>query len=474
MSEDHQEDPDALRQSLETMGQGHVFAFWDSLNAARRQELLSDLISLNINAIPALMKLVTKPRSAADPHLNLNPPVVVHKRDLGPEQSRLGKETIAAGRVCAFTVAGGQGTRLGFDGPKGAFPISPVRQKPLFQLFGESILGTNKRYGCSLHWYLMTSPLNDTATRQFFSDHACFGLSPDHVHFFQQGVMPAFDPQGRMLLEHKHRLALSPDGHGGSLLALAQSGMLAHMSAQGIEHISYFQVDNPLVHPIDPAFIGLHVSDQSEMSSKTLSKADDLERVGNFVLQDGKLGVIEYSDLSEELARARNADGSRKFNAANIAIHILSRRFVERLTADRASFALPWHLADKKVPHVEPATGQRVDPVKPNAIKLEAFIFDALPLARRAVLLETSRAEEFSPVKNATGVDSVQTARRDMNRLAARWLDDAGLPISRAIDGEPDGLFEISPLYALDDAHLIERGVSGVQTPSAGSRLYIE
>jgi UDP-N-acetylglucosamine/UDP-N-acetylgalactosamine diphosphorylase len=319
----------------------------------------------------------------------------------------------------------------------------------------------------------MTSPANDRQTREFFDQHGCFGLRPDRVKFFQQGVMPAFDRCGKMLLDQPHRLALSPDGHGGTLLALAARGMLADMARRGIDYISYFQVDNPLVACIDPLFVGAHAESGSEASSKSLPKADDFEKVGHFATADGKLTVIEYSDLPEDLALARNADGSRRFDAANIAVHLFDRAFIERLTADRAAFGLPWHRALKKVPHVDLDSGRRVEPGAADAVKLEAFIFDALPLARRPLLLETSRAEEFSPIKNATGVDSVDSARRDMSRRAARWLAQAGFDVPRRADGEPDGVFEISPLLATTAEELRSRTLSP-RPIAPNERVYLE
>jgi len=286
-------------------------------------------------------------------------------------------------------------------------------------------------------------------------------------------IMPSFSPDGRILLAERHRVALSPDGHGGSLLALAETGTLADMAARGIEHISYFQVDNPLVHCLDPAFIGLHATTDSEMSSKAVSKADDRERVGNFVMADGKLRVIEYSDLPDGLATARDAGGHRTYDAGSIAIHVISRAFIERLTADRRRFGLPWHRANKKVPCIDVETGHLVAPAEPNAVKLEAFIFDALPLANNPVVLETAREEEFSPVKNATGVDSVETARRDMSRRAAAWIERAGGDVPRDANGSPQYTYEISSLAALDSDQLAERTPLRL-TPDAQGRVYID
>jgi UDP-N-acetylglucosamine/UDP-N-acetylgalactosamine diphosphorylase len=303
----------------------------------------------------------------------------------------------------------------------------------------------------------MTSDINDAATRSYFKKQNHFGCNPADVFFFQQGMMPAFDMNGELLLAEKDSLALSPDGHGGSLRALDRSGALADMQKRGIEHLSYFQVDNPLVHCIDPLFLGLHDLTGSEMSSKTISKAHALEKVGNFVLADGVVQVIEYSDLPDELAKQTNADGSLRFNSGSIAIHALRVSFIDRLNHG-GELKLPWHRAEKKVAYVD-AAGNAVKPEKPNAIKLEQFVFDAIPLAKNAIVYETDRAEEFSPVKNAEGADSPATCRRDQIRRASRWLAGAGVEVSRK-EGEPDGVLEISPLYATSAERLTERDIS--------------
>ena len=377
----------------------------------------------------------------------MKPPVVLPRRaDAGreaiyAEAEATGRELLDTGKVAAFLVAGGQGTRLGYNGPKGEFPVTPVKEKPLFQVFAEQILAAGRRHGKVVPWYIMTSDANDAATRAFFEKHDFFGLDNSDVMFFTQGMMPAFSPTGEMLLAEKDSLALSPDGHGGSLRALAKSGALADMKKRGVEHLSYFQVDNPLVRVLDPLFLGLHANFGSEMSSKGLPKNDPLEKVGNFCVGDGKLMVIEYSDLPDELARQTNDDGSLKFDAGSIAIHAMSVDFIDRLTSGQ-EVTLPWHRAEKKVPHLsEPS------PEAPNAVKLEQFVFDAIPLADNAIVQATERAEEFSPVKNAEGNDSPATSRRDQVRRAARWLAAAGVEVPATADGEPDALVEISPPF---------------------------
>jgi UDP-N-acetylglucosamine/UDP-N-acetylgalactosamine diphosphorylase len=465
----------ASRRTWESAGQGQLFRFFDSLDAAGKQRLAGQLQTLDPNHLSELAETYVRQK----PHVSIPNdirPVKAFPREPGPEQKQLyadararGEELLRAGKVAAFLVAGGQGTRLGYDGPKGEFPVTPIRQKPLFQIFAEQLLAYGRDFGKAVPWYIMTSDANDAQTRAFFKQHNYFGLSPKDVFIFQQGMMPAFASDGRLLLGEKSSLALSPDGHGGSLRALHRSGALADMRKRGVEHLSYFQVDNPLVHCVDPLFLGLHDLTGSEMSSKTISKAGPLEKVGNFVEADGVVQVIEYSDLPDELANQTNSDGSLRFNEGSIAIHALRVSFVERLNAG-GNLNLPWHRADKKVPFVDDK-GNAVKPEKPNAVKLEQFVFDAIPLARNAIVYTTDRSEEFSPVKNAEGVDSPATCRRDQIRRAARWLKSAGVEVPTK-GGEPDATLEISPLYATSAEQLRQRKVE-TSTISPGAMLYL-
>lgn len=392
------------------------------------------------------------------------------QRELYEKAEARGRELLRAGKVGAFLVAGGQGTRLGYDGPKGEFPVTPIRNKPLFRVFAEQLLAHSRDAGKVVPWYIMTSDANDARTRAFFEENKYFGYQKADVLFFRQGMMPAFGFDGQMLLSSPDSLALSPDGHGGSLRAIQKSGALADMQARGVEHLSYFQVDNPLVHCIDPLFIGLHELTGSEMSSKTIAKAGPLEKVGNFAIADGKLQVIEYSDLPESLATQTNADGSLKFNAGSIAIHVIRVSFIDRLTRG-GKLQLPWHRAEKKVPYLA-ASGQIVKPEQPNAVKLEQFVFDAIPLANNPIVYTTDRAEEFSPVKNADGVDSPATSRRDQVRRGARWLSEAGVAVPYR-DGEPDCTIEISSLFATSAAQLKLRKLP-VMAIERGARLMLE
>jgi UDP-N-acetylglucosamine/UDP-N-acetylgalactosamine diphosphorylase len=481
--EDRPMDLAQLRERLSAAGQGHVLKFLERLDPTRRDRLVSQLEALDLGLLSRLADEYVRRKPILHLPQNIEPvkayprvPKDEKTRQLYRDAEARGRELLRNGKVAAFTVAGGQGTRLGYEGPKGEFPVTPIKSKPLFQVFAEQLLAHSRDFGRTIPWYVMTSNVNDAPTREFFRKNAYFGYNPGDVIFFQQGMMPAFSTDGKLLLAEQDSLALSPDGHGGSLRALHVSGALADMRRRGVEHLSYFQVDNPLVHTIDPLFLGLHDKTGSEMSSKTVPKAGPLEKVGNFVMADGVPGtsmagpvlqVIEYSDLPEDLARQTNPDGSLRFNAGSIAIHALRVPFVERLNAT-GRLQLPWHRADKKVPHVDEA-GSVVKPEKPNAVKLEQFVFDAIPLAKNAIVLETDRAEEFSPVKNAEGVDSPATSRRDQVRHAARWLREAGVAVPTK-EGEPDAALEISPLYATSAAQLKQRNPK-VKVPN-GAVIY--
>lgn len=457
------------RRTLAQAKQEHVLTFYETLDPSRRAELLdqveaqdwrrlAELVETHIKREPELhlpKSIEPAPYYPADPRARAGADL----RDDYEKARHHGEELIRGGKVAAFTVAGGQGTRLGWDAPKGTFPATPIKGKPLFQVFAESILKTRRKYNAQVPWYIMTSPANDGATRAFFADHNYFGLHRDGVTFFKQGTVPSFSLDGKALLDTPWRLATNPDGHGGSLRALHAGGALADMKSRGVEQISYFQVDNPLVRCVDPLFIGLHALDGAQMSSKMVLKAQPDEKVGNFALLDGRIGVIEYSDLPEELEQARNPDGTPRFNAGSIAIHMLAVEFVERL--NDGTFAMPYHRAVKKVPHIDLETGQRVEPDSPNAVKLEMFVFDALQFCERSIVLETIREEEFAPIKNAEGADSPRTSMQLQSDRAARWLEAAGVSVPRSTpgasgggDGRYNATIELSPLTAVDPLDL--------------------
>jgi UDP-N-acetylglucosamine/UDP-N-acetylgalactosamine diphosphorylase len=271
--------------------------------------------------------------------------------------------------------------------------------------------------------------------------------------------MPAVDAAtGQLLLEAPDRLALSPNGHGGMLAAFAESGAMANAQGRGIRQLFYFQVDNPLVDIAGPEYIGYHILSDSEMTSQVIAKRDPLEKVGNVVDVDGRLMVIEYSDLPDDIARKTNADGSLAIWAGSIAVHVFDLEFLRR-TKDKAD-SLPYHFAHKKVTHIG-AAGRRVEPPRANAIKFERFIFDLMPAARNAIVVEVDPASAFAfaPLKNASGAaadtpDSVKAQICDLHR---QWLREAGVEIA------DDVAVEIGPCLALDAEELRGKVRSGLK-----------
>jgi UDP-N-acetylglucosamine/UDP-N-acetylgalactosamine diphosphorylase len=365
---------------------------------------------------------------------------------------------LAAGEVGVILVAGGSGTRLGYDGPKGTFPIGPVSSASLFQIHAEKLAALVARYGKPIPLYIMTSPENHEATIAFFESHGLFGL--EHVRFFTQGQMPAVDrATGKVLLASPGRVALSPDGHGGTLAALAAPGpdgmpsCLDEMRDRGVRTLFYFQVDNPLVRIAEPSFIGLHREVNAEVSFKVVERTSPDEKLGVVVTVDGRPQVIEYSDLPAELAGRRLPEGPLELWAGSIAVHILERTFIERLVGEHS---LPFHRALKKVTFVDEG-GQIVKSAEPNAVKFEQFIFDVLPMAERWAMVETDRAGEFEPLKNAVGPDSPATVHQRMSDQFGNWLEQAGAVIPRRPDGSVPFGIEISPLFALDASELKSR-----------------
>jgi UDP-N-acetylglucosamine/UDP-N-acetylgalactosamine diphosphorylase len=464
------------KKLLKKHNQDHLLNFWQELKPNQQQHLLAQIEELDFSKIDYWVDNFIKKSTPIKLGADLAPPSFYghhpanaeekHKHDKAVE---LGKKLISSSNIAALVVAGGQGTRLGFDGPKGNFPISPIKNKTLFQIFAETIAAVSKKYQTVCPWYIMTSQLNYSQTKEIFNKNGYYGLNEKDVFIFQQGTLPNFSLNGKILLDDKANIACSPDGHGGSLKALYRSEAIKDMKKRGIKFISYWQVDNPLVTIFDPLFIGLHALDEAEMSSKALIKTGPKEKIGNFCLVDNKVTVIEYSDFPDKIAEKRNADGSLTFALGSIGIHIINTNFVERLNA--GGFSLPLHRAIKKIPHID-QYGNHTTPAEPNGIKLESFVFDAVPLASNSIILQTIRSQEFAPTKNASGLDSVKTTRQMMIDRAADWLESAGVIIPRKTDGTPDCLLEIAPSFALEKSEVKEK-LSKIPKIKPKDKLYL-
>jgi UDP-N-acetylglucosamine/UDP-N-acetylgalactosamine diphosphorylase len=462
--------PDDLRQKLRRHGQEHVLAWWDQLDDPGRRTLLDQLRGLDLDLLERLYAERDHSYQVPPPERIAPAPVIPRDSPDNTERRRLGEECLRRGEAAVLMVAGGQGSRLGFEHPKGMFPVGPVSKKCLFQVHAEKVRAMARRYACRLPFLVMTSPATHAETQEYFAAHGSFGLATDALHFFCQGTMPALDlATGRLLLEDKGRLFLSPDGHGGTLTALDASGLLDRLKAQGIRQVFYFQVDNPLVALADPTFLGHHLAHRAEVSSRVVAKEGPKERMGVFALVDGRCAIIEYSDLPDALAHQTDARGRLRLWAGNPAIHWFDVAFLERVT--RGPQGMPFHVARKKVPYLNEA-GQVVQPQKENALKFERFIFDVLPLAERWTVVETERRTEFSPLKNATGADSPETVERALSNQAAEWLAVAGVQVPHDASGNAAVPLEVSPLFALDAEEFAARVDRA--TPIDGPRYFQE
>jgi UDP-N-acetylglucosamine/UDP-N-acetylgalactosamine diphosphorylase len=437
--------PEAVLRRLREHGQEHILRWWDRIDDGERRELLAQVEEIDLSLLKRLYG--ERDREFPLPASDQIEPVTALRLDADTRvERRLGEEALARGEVAVLVVAGGQGSRLGFDQPKGMYPVGPVSNKTLFQLHAEKVLALRRRHGRPVPLLVMTSHATDEDTREYFTREGYFGLAPLEVHFFRQGTMPALDlGTGQLLLEAPGRLFTSPNGHGGTLTGLAESGLLDRLREDGVKHVYYFQVDNPLARVADPVFLGHHIGQRAEVSSKVIPKNSPTDKLGNLVLVDGRCTIIEYSDLPEDLARQTDASGRLRLWAGNPAIHIFTVDFLTRVT--QGELRIPFHVARKKVPYLD-ETGQFVKPEKENALKFEMFIFDVLPLAERFTLVETTRAEEFEPLKNATGPDSPETVRRAQSDLAAGWLRKAGVAVPAGVP------VEVCPLFALDAEEL--------------------
>ncbi len=447
---------ETLSPQLQQFGQQHVLQFLDELDDVQRTRLLTQLSELDLELIDHLAHDKIDAPDWGDLARRSTPPPAFRLQDpdcaTSPQQARQrGEQALRDGQVAAVLVAGGQGSRLGFEHPKGMFQIGPVSRHSLFQILIERVRASAVRYGHSIPLLIMTSPATHDETVAYLDQHDRFGLAPDDLFIFCQGTMPAVDAEsGKLLLASKDSLAVAPDGHGGMLRALEKSGALDYARQRGIEQFSYGQIDNPLVQICQPELIGYHLLAGSEMTNQVVQKNDPLDKVGNVVVVDGKMQIIEYSDLPDDVARQKNEDGSLRIWAGSIAVHVFDRQFLER-TSQQAD-ALPFHQANKKVPFVD-QQGSLQQPGRPNAIKFERFIFDLLPWAHNAIVVEGDPAEVFAPVKNAEGAefDTPTHTRNAMVQLHRKWLRTAGVEVADGVD------VEISPLWALDQQAVRQR-----------------
>ncbi len=449
-----------IYQKTVSFGQEHVFRFWEQLNDKEQEHLLNQLEKIDFILMKNLAEkwIFSNPETEVFSQIQPVPVISLQEETHPTEQEayECGEEMLRKGKVALFLVAGGQGTRLGFNGPKGTYPIGPITKKSLFEYHAEKIINLQNKYACVLPWYIMVSEGNEKATVSFFEKHRFFGLNPNNVYFAVQPMVPCLNEQGEFMLESPSSIAMNPNGHGGAIQTIVEKGILHDARSRGIEILSYFQVDNWAVKVADPRFIGYHTLNKAEMSSKIIRKNSLREPVGVHCLCDGIYRVIEYSELDiyPQLLET-DPNGNMKFFAGNPAMHIISLNFVETVYHQFHNF--PWHRAFKKIPYIN-TQGNLIKPEQPNGFKFETFIFDALRFTNHPpVAVEIQREGEYTPIKQFDGDNSVLSARKNMTQFWGTWIKKAGYDIVSHLVQNDDFLIEISPVFSLTEKEFLER-----------------
>lgn len=399
---------DELKTMLEAHGQMHVLRWWDELDAAGREKLAGQIESIDWETVSLSHIGENGGRGKIEPIEGLSLEEIEARR---AEYSAVGREAIVKGKVAAVLLAGGQGTRLGLDGPKGACDIGITKPLYIFEQLIRNLQDVTNACGAYVPLLIMTSDLNDGATRAFFEEHNYFGYPAKEVFFFRQEMAPAVDEQGKLLMSAKDSLALSPNGNGGWYTSLERAGLVEKMAARGVEWFNVFAVDNVLQRIADPVFVGATIASGKASGAKFVRKGYPEERVGVLCLEDGLPTVIEYYELSDEMANLRDGAG-RLVYAFGVTLNYLFRLDVlQEIVSQR----LPVHAAHKKVPCLD-ESGALVTPEYENGYKFETLILDMVREAGSCLPFEVVREHEFAPIKNKVGKDSVESARELLKR----------------------------------------------------------
>ena len=399
---------DEIKWKLNKYNQQHLLNGYEVLPEKKQRQLLNEIQTIDFELIDSLYKKTKKELDLSND--KIEPIEYVDKFKLNGYYKDLettGKKAISAGKLAAVTMAGGQGTRLGHDGPKGTFDIGLDSHKSLFELLSDYLKEESKKYGVVIPWFIMTSKENNDATVEYFAKHKFFGYEKDkNIFFFVQGELPMVDTEGKILIGEDGMVKQAANGHGGIFEALVKNNMTKKMKELGIEWVFIGGVDNCLVKMVDPVLMGIAIEKKVTAAGKSIVKANPGEKVGVFCKKNGKPYVIEYSEISTEMAEKTDENGELVFGESHILCNLFSIESIERM----GQKPLPYHSAFKKATYID-KEGNKVVPTGPNAYKFEAFLFDAFGELDDMAILRVKREEEFAPVKNATGVDSPETAR---------------------------------------------------------------
>ena len=388
-------------EKLSAYGQTHLLKFYDELSDTERKSLLAQIEETDFSVIHTDMHVAKRGV--------ITPISVTELSEISArysEFSSAGLEEIRSGHVGAVLLAGGMGTRLGSDSPKGMFNIGLTRELYIFECLINNLMDVTRRAGNFIHLFVMTSDRNHDDTVVFFREKKCFGYDPKFVHFFVQDMAPASDFDGKVYLEEKGKISASPNGNGGWYSSMQKCGMLDIVKSEGIEWLNVFAVDNVLQRIADPAFIGAVKLAHCVVGSKVIRKASPDERVGVMCLEDGRPSIIEYYELSDEMRDAKLPNGEPAYNFGVTLNYLFHVNELDEIVGR----SLPLHVVKKKIAHID-SNGNPVDPDQPNGHKYETLILDMIHMLDGCLVFEVDRKREFAPVKNRTGVDSVDSAR---------------------------------------------------------------
>ena len=400
----------SVEQTLKKYGQEHLLDQYNRLTDKKdKEEFLNSILTIDFSQLKMLYENCNEKPSFTDSKIE---PIGYVEKDTLPKDKReeylkVGTKEIKAGKLAVVTMAGGQGTRLGHNGPKGTFDIGLASHKSIFEILTDTLKEAREEYHVDIPWYIMTSSENNDATTSFFEKNDYFGYPKSCVTFFKQGELPMLSTDGKVLIGENGKIKEAADGHGGVFISLRKNGMLYDMKSRGIEYVFIGGVDNVLVKPVDPILIGLVKEKNADAAGKSLVKANAHEKVGVFCKRDGKPSVIEYSEISDEMAEETDENGNLVYGESHILCNMFTLDAIEKVSQN----ALPYHIAFKKANYLD-NKGNVVIADEPNAYKFEAFLFDAFESLDEMVIMRVKREEEFAPVKNKEGVDSPETAKK--------------------------------------------------------------
>lgn len=391
-------------QKLQRFGQEQVFKYYDELSEKEQEALLKQIGETDFSILDAVKDGKKEPQKGM-----ITPLAAMQLKEIEAKKQQFkatGLQAIKAGKVGAVLLAGGMGTRLGSDNPKGMYNIGLTKEVYIFQRLIENLMEVVKEAGCFVPLYIMTSDKNHEATTAFLKEHEYFGYAPEFVTFFMQDMAPATDYQGKVYLEEKYKMSTSPNGNGGWYSSMHKWGIAQKAMADGVEWLNIFSVDNVLQRIADPVFVGAVMENGCVSGSKVVKKVTPDEKVGVMCLEDGKPSIVEYYELTEDLMNAKDESGDPAYNFGVILNYLFKISELEKIRERN----LPLHVVEKKIPYLD-EQGQKVKPESPNGYKFEQLVLDMIHEMENCLPFEVERSREFAPIKNATGVDSVESAR---------------------------------------------------------------